>query len=165
MNELREDFDVDLIPDDLEESGCSTSDDNGDGERGPEKLTRAQRKRLRKKKLKEDASRRVKIIGPLLPSTGDGCGIGGGDAVLGKEPPAVRYSAADKELDVTVDQSGEEPNTCPRRHEQPHKPSQKDTPGEKGECANQKKLKQRRMAKRVAKERLKSSNVEKCNQN
>ncbi|KAB1214925.1 Serine carboxypeptidase-like 18 [Morella rubra] len=127
---------------DLEESGCSTSDDNGDGERGPEKLTRAQRKRLRKKKLKEDASRRVKIIGPLLPSTGDGCGSGGGDAVLGKEPPAVRYSAADKELDVTVDQSGE-----------------------KGECANQKKLKQRRMAKRVAKERQKSSNVKKCNQN
>lgn len=113
----------------MEESGCSTSDDNGDGERGPEKLTRAQRKRLRKKKLKEDASRRVKIIGPLLPSTGDGCGSGGGDAVLGKEPPAVRYSAADKELDVTVDQSGEEPNTCPRRHEQPHTPSQKDTPG------------------------------------
>ncbi|XP_042451821.1 uncharacterized protein LOC122036539 [Zingiber officinale] len=34
----------------------------------PKKLTRAQRKRLRKRKLKETASIGRKIIGPLLPS-------------------------------------------------------------------------------------------------
>lgn len=33
------------------------------------KPTRAQRKRVRKRKLKEVASHRRKIIGPLLPST------------------------------------------------------------------------------------------------
>ncbi|XP_057806801.1 uncharacterized protein LOC131021567 isoform X2 [Salvia miltiorrhiza] len=49
-----------------EEPSPSSSDDNdgGDG-----KLTRAQRKRLRKKKLKEADSRRRKIIGPLLPAS------------------------------------------------------------------------------------------------
>ncbi|KAK1291688.1 hypothetical protein QJS10_CPB17g02600 [Acorus calamus] len=41
----------------------------GEGsECGLQKLTRAQRKRLRKRKLKESASVRRKIIGPLLPS-------------------------------------------------------------------------------------------------
>ncbi|KAJ8627654.1 hypothetical protein MRB53_020961 [Persea americana] len=34
-----------------------------------DKLTRSQRKRIRRRKLKEAASRRRKIIGPLLPST------------------------------------------------------------------------------------------------
>ncbi|KAI7756362.1 hypothetical protein M8C21_011104 [Ambrosia artemisiifolia] len=38
-----------------------------DGELGSQKLTRAQRKRLRKKKLKEAASHRRHIIGPQLP--------------------------------------------------------------------------------------------------
>ncbi|MFS7955606.1 hypothetical protein Hanom_Chr07g00644581 [Helianthus anomalus] len=38
----------------------------GEGELGFEKLTRAQRKRLRKKKLKEAASQRRQIIGPQL---------------------------------------------------------------------------------------------------
>ncbi|KAK1317918.1 hypothetical protein QJS10_CPA05g01607 [Acorus calamus] len=41
----------------------------GEGsECGLQKLTRAQRKRLRKRKLKESASVRRKIIGPLVPS-------------------------------------------------------------------------------------------------
>lgn len=43
-----------------------SSSDGGDG-----KLTRAQRKRLRKRKLKEANSRRRKIIGPLLPASED----------------------------------------------------------------------------------------------
>ncbi|KAJ0557068.1 hypothetical protein HanIR_Chr07g0320931 [Helianthus annuus] len=38
----------------------------GEGELGFEMLTRAQRKRLRKKKLKEAASQRREIIGPQL---------------------------------------------------------------------------------------------------
>jgi hypothetical protein len=37
--------------------------------------------------------------------------------------------------------------------------------GEEAASANQTKLKHRRMAKRLAKERLKSSNMENCNQN
>lgn len=56
--------------DDLEENASSTSDD--DEECAPQKLTRAQRKRLRQKKLKETASGRREIIGPQLPSPGSG---------------------------------------------------------------------------------------------
>ncbi|KAK7844580.1 uncharacterized protein LOC111989276 isoform X2 [Quercus suber] len=126
---LEEEFAVDLSSDDLEKSGCSTSDDNDDSESGTQKLTRAQRKRLRKKMLKEDASRRGKMIGPLLPSTkevgDDGC-TGG-----------VRQNAA-----VNVDAASDE-------SEQPA-------------CANQKKRKHRRMAKRLAKERCKIADVEHC---
>lgn len=47
---------------------------NGESEVGNDgsvKLTRAQRKRLRKKKLKEAASQRRKIIGPLLLGSTD----------------------------------------------------------------------------------------------
>ncbi|KAK4584909.1 hypothetical protein RGQ29_022540 [Quercus rubra] len=90
-------------------SSCSASDGNDDSESGTQKLTRAQRKRLRKKKLKEDASRRGKMIGPLLPSTKEN--------VASNEQPA---------------------------------------------CANLKKGKHRRMAKRLAKERCKIANVEHC---
>lgn len=126
---LEEEFAVDLSSDDLKKSGCSTSDDNDDSESGTQKLTRAQRKRLRKKMLKEDASRRGKMIGPLLPSTkevgDDGC-TGG-----------VRQNAA-----VNVDAASDE-------SEQPA-------------CANQKKRKHRRMAKRLAKERCKIADVEHC---
>lgn len=46
-------------------------DDDDEGELGFEKLTRAQRKRLRKKKLKEAASNRREIIGPQLPGQGE----------------------------------------------------------------------------------------------
>ncbi|XP_030497269.2 uncharacterized protein LOC115712967 isoform X1 [Cannabis sativa] len=50
-------------------SKASSSEDDDDGENEPGKLTRAQRKRLRKKNLKIDASRRGRIVGPLLPPT------------------------------------------------------------------------------------------------
>lgn len=45
-------------------------DDNrsGDESETTEKPSRAQRKRLRKKMLKEEAARRRKVIGPLLPT-------------------------------------------------------------------------------------------------
>ena len=82
----------------MEKSSCSASDVNDDSESGQQKLTRAQRKRLRKKKLKEDASRRGKMIGPLLPSMkevgDDGC-TGG-----------VRQNAAEN-VDAASDKSGE----------------------------------------------------------
>ncbi|KAK4584881.1 hypothetical protein RGQ29_022526 [Quercus rubra] len=127
---LEEEFAVDLTSDDLEKSSCSASDVNDDSESGQQKLTRAQRKRLRKKKLKEDASRRGKMIGPLLPSTkevgDDGC-TGG-----------VRQNAAEN-VDAASDKSAEQPA-----------------------CANQKKRKHRRMAKRLAKERCKIADVEHC---
>lgn len=135
-NILRADFDVDHIPEESEQSGCSTSDDDGEGEGGRKKLTRAQRKRLRKKKLKEDASRRGNIIGPLLPSTSDASGA------IETEPPSVRRNAAENKVETKLDDSGE-----------------------KSGCASQKKLKHRRMAKKVAKERLESSTMENCNQN
>ncbi|CAN1191344.1 hypothetical protein LINPERHAP2_LOCUS40995 [Linum perenne] len=65
-----EEFDVNLIPDDygLQMSGSLSSSANDDSDGGSKKLTRAQRKRLRKKKIKEDACRRKGMIGPLLPA-------------------------------------------------------------------------------------------------
>ncbi|KAF4361727.1 hypothetical protein F8388_026417 [Cannabis sativa] len=50
-------------------SKASSSEDDDDGENEPRKLTRAQRNRLREKNLKIDASRRGRIVGPLLPPT------------------------------------------------------------------------------------------------
>ena len=72
--------------DDLKENSSSASDE--DDECAPQKLTRAQRKRLRQKKLKETASCRRKIIGPQLPSPS------GGD--LEDKPPRIPHSAADE---------------------------------------------------------------------
>ncbi|XP_034690028.1 uncharacterized protein LOC117917761 isoform X1 [Vitis riparia] len=124
--------DVDPEPDadDLKENSSSASDE--DDECAPQKLTRAQRKRLRQKKLKETASYRRKIIGPQLPSPS------GGD--LEDKPPKIPHSAADE----LVDAMGKPGNTPTRR--------------------NQTKLKQRRMAKKLAREREKSSNMENCNE-
>ena len=93
----------------MEESGCSACDDT-DGESGlRRKLPRAQRKKPRKKKLKEDASRRGNITGPLLPSTSESeagnCGGGGGDVET--ELPDTGRNAAERKVDATADNSGE----------------------------------------------------------
>ena len=91
--------------DDLGEnsSNSSSSTDDGDGgERGSHKLTRAQRKRLRKKKLKIDASRRGQIIGPLLPAPVDDDNVG-----LEKESPTVRRNAAQEPASETSEKPGE----------------------------------------------------------
>ncbi|KAH9712320.1 hypothetical protein KPL71_020007 [Citrus sinensis] len=137
-DKLDEDFDVALInPDDYLRSSASNNDhDNDDDEGdvtecGPEKLTRAQRKRLRKKKLKEDARRRGNIIGPLLPTTSDGDnnGRGGGGEI---NSPDVRQNADEKCATPSVE-------------------------SEFSGCCNQKKLKHRRVAKRLAREQLKLS--------
>ncbi|XP_072971510.1 uncharacterized protein [Typha angustifolia] len=67
---LSEDINLDFDPDgDYVEKECSPSSAS---DSDPKKLTRAQRKRLRKRKLKETAFTRRKIIGPLLPSTYQG---------------------------------------------------------------------------------------------
>ncbi|KAL6512880.1 hypothetical protein OROHE_019670 [Orobanche hederae] len=72
-------------------SGHDNEGDNG----GTEKLTRAKRKRLRKRKLKEAALQPRKIIGPLLPGSYDGK-----NDVVGNVPASVRQNAA-------IDISGE----------------------------------------------------------
>ncbi|WCJ31450.1 hypothetical protein M5689_012945 [Euphorbia peplus] len=64
-------FDVNLIPDDYGLHATSDHDD-GESECGEHKLTRAQRKRLRNKKLNEDTSRRKQLIGPLKPDSEGG---------------------------------------------------------------------------------------------
>ena len=78
----------------LRQSCSSTSEEDNDGEGRSEletlKLSRAQRKRLRRNKLKDDISRRGKIIGPLPLSinTVDGnC-----SSAVKERPPAVRQN-------------------------------------------------------------------------
>ncbi|KAJ7944541.1 putative Histone-lysine N-methyltransferase NSD3 [Quillaja saponaria] len=120
--------------DDLDDShSSSTSNDDG-SEPESQKLTRAQRKRLRKKKLKEEASRRGNVIGPLLPLINPN---ESSDLVGKEESPAVRRNA-DEDLESGADKHGETA------------------------CANSKKVKQRRMTKRITKEKLNSSNSESC---
>lgn len=67
------------------ENAVSTSGDE-EHESETEKLTRAQRKRIRKKKLREEAMRRGKLIGPLLPTTAAHCG----------DAPPVRSNASEE---------------------------------------------------------------------
>ncbi|KAG7539366.1 hypothetical protein ISN44_As13g030220 [Arabidopsis suecica] len=77
-------FDVTLInPEDylkIDSSNHGDVNENGDDSGIAEKPSRAQRKRLRKKMLKEEAVRRKKVIGPLLPTemlqTQDGIRVG-----------------------------------------------------------------------------------------
>ncbi|KAB2617710.1 hypothetical protein D8674_013579 [Pyrus ussuriensis x Pyrus communis] len=117
---LGEDFEADG----LGESGSSatSSEDDGNDESEAQRLTRAQRKRLRKKKLKEDASRRREIIGPLLPSATDQCD---------NEAQGVRRNASEKPGTAVTEEPGDEPPAC----------------------SNQNKVKQRRKAKKQARER------------
>ncbi|ESW28693.1 hypothetical protein PHAVU_002G009800 [Phaseolus vulgaris] len=80
-----------------------------------EKLSRAQRKKIRKKKLKEEAVHRGNLIGPLLPLTST--------------------------------------------HVAPHLGL-----GDEADCGKSVKLKQRRMAKRLAKQKGNASSAENTNQ-
>uniref|UniRef100_A0A5B7BP81 Uncharacterized protein n=1 Tax=Davidia involucrata TaxID=16924 RepID=A0A5B7BP81_DAVIN len=140
-NILGHGFNVDHIPDadELEESRSSSSGDD-EGECGSQKLTRAQRKRLRKKKLKEAASRRRKIIGPLLTTASDDGNDDEGNSDIKNEPQGVCRNAPEESDAIS------------------------EKPGEAAACANQNKLKQRRMAKKLTRERLKSSIMENCHQ-
>ncbi|KAF9678148.1 hypothetical protein SADUNF_Sadunf07G0004800 [Salix dunnii] len=132
-------FDVSVIPDDygLRQNGSSTSEEDSDGEGRSEletlKLSRAQRKRLRRNKLKEDTSRRGKIIGPLPLSINN---VDGNCSSAVKErTPAVRQNDDDKHFSAAASNNP-------------------------GGGASQSKVKQRRMAKRLAREKLKPSSVE-----
>ncbi|KAE9613082.1 hypothetical protein Lalb_Chr05g0213781 [Lupinus albus] len=93
-----------------EEQSCET-----------EKLTRAQRKKIRKKKLKEEAIRRGKLIGPMLPpaTTGD---------LVAECAPPVRLNASEK--------------------------------GDETATASSNKMKRRRLAKRLAKQKQIASTPE-----
>ncbi|KAJ6367321.1 hypothetical protein OIU77_003639 [Salix suchowensis] len=134
-------FDVSVIPDDygLRQGGSSTSEEDNDGEGRSEfetlKLSRAQRKRVRRNKLKDDISRRGKIIGPLPLSINNV--DGNCSSAIKERPPAVRQN--DDEDD---------------RH------SSAAARNNPGGGASQSKVKQRRMAKRLAREKLKPSMVE-----
>ncbi|XP_069150705.1 uncharacterized protein [Solanum lycopersicum] len=95
-NDDDEPFDIlqqgDQIPDELEEDRGSSSSGDQETNHGPDKLTRAQRKRIRRKKLKEASSRRQNIIGPLLPteeSDLEGVNVSTPD----EEPQGVRQNA------------------------------------------------------------------------
>ncbi|XP_052195093.1 uncharacterized protein LOC127803101 isoform X2 [Diospyros lotus] len=113
--------------DELGQNGSSSSSCSEDGDEiGPGKLSRAQRKRLRKRKLKEEASRRRKIIGPLLPADSGDDGHGNPR----NEPQGVRRNVSE-ESEIG------------------------DKPGDAAACKNYDKIKHRRMAKKLARERLK----------
>ncbi|XP_057981905.1 uncharacterized protein LOC131167106 [Malania oleifera] len=108
---LREGSDLDGInPDDVGEGSPSPSEEEeGDADTaGPKKLTRAQRKRLRKQKLKEEASRRRKIIGPLLLSTSQ-------DDAFQHGPPGVRRNAAEEPRTSAIDNSENTQNKLKHR--------------------------------------------------
>ncbi|XP_017216503.1 uncharacterized protein LOC108194116 [Daucus carota subsp. sativus] len=113
------DFDDDV-------TNLSSSSSDGDGDvGGQQKLTRAQRKRLRKKKLRQAASQRRPIIGPLLPTTSSEADEG---LVLDETQP-VRQNAAEGSV-VSGIHSAEE----------------------QGPSSNQNKLKQRRIAKKLTRD-------------
>ncbi|GMN34305.1 hypothetical protein TIFTF001_004616 [Ficus carica] len=121
------------------EEGSSSSTSNDDGEN---KLTRAQRKRLRRKKLKTDASRRRKIIGPLSPpADDDDNGSEGKNLALENGSPTVRRNAAEES------------------------PPRTDQPGEPPTCAkNRSRVKQRRLAKKLARKNLPAPSEENFDQ-
>ncbi|XP_019182977.1 PREDICTED: uncharacterized protein LOC109177932 isoform X2 [Ipomoea nil] len=89
-NTHSEGLDLDLVPDEYENERSSSSSASDDHEGGcePQKLTRAQRKRIRRKKMKEAASRRQNIIGPLLANASDV-----GAEIADEYPPGVRQNA------------------------------------------------------------------------
>ncbi|OMP01810.1 hypothetical protein COLO4_11595 [Corchorus olitorius] len=134
LSERAVNFDLDENPEDFGERSPAKSDDEDDGAQDETlKLSRAQRKRLRKKKLKEDAFRRgKKMIGPSKPlSEAEHDEVG----TLQIDPQGVRENAANEQ-----NASCEKPGSSKR------------------------KLKQRRIAKRLAKEGLKSTETEKSDQ-
>ncbi|WJX55244.1 hypothetical protein P8452_41036 [Trifolium repens] len=112
-----------VISDDCENASTSGEEEEHDSD--TEKLTRAQRKRIRKKKMKEEAIVRGKLIGPLMPLIQT-------TQREDDDPPPVRSNASEE--------------------------------GDETACAKSKKIKQRRMTKRVAKEKRVASALEECNQ-
>ncbi|RAL50763.1 hypothetical protein DM860_015910 [Cuscuta australis] len=86
-------IDLDIVRDESENERSSSSSSDRDMGFEAGKLTRAQRKRIRRAKLKEGASRRRKIIGPLLPEASDEIGVSGAE-IVEEHPPCVRQNAS-----------------------------------------------------------------------
>jgi len=112
-----------------------------------EKLSRAQRKKIRKKKLKEEAAHRGNLIGPLLPLT---------STHVARDAPPVRSNAillsmscyvTDRVMYVVSDFYAAHLGL-----------------GDEADCGKSVKLKQRRMAKRLAKQKGNASSAENTNQ-
>ncbi|KAL9689880.1 hypothetical protein QQ045_010271 [Rhodiola kirilowii] len=113
----------DEIPDVFDDD--KSSSDGGDG-----KLTRAQRKRLRKRKLKEESARRGKMVGPLLPATDEE-----------NDHEGVRRNVSlNPNLRIETDESGGVES-----------------------CSANSKVKQRRIARKLAKPMPECDNSEKLN--
>ncbi|OVA05901.1 hypothetical protein BVC80_1701g44 [Macleaya cordata] len=136
-DEEEEPGDLNLVQDDFDDSSAESKSSSDTSQPAPQKmLTRAQRKRLRKKKLKEAALRpRNKIIGPLLPSSE----YGAGNIVEDNKTESICNSVG--ELDAVIDKSGE-----------------------KRSCATQNKLKHRRKVKRLNQSNVDCLNVGTCHQ-
>ncbi|CAK8539619.1 unnamed protein product [Lathyrus sativus] len=73
---------------------ASTSGEEGGRGYETEKLTRAQRKRIRKKKMKEESILRGKLIGPLMPPSQT-------TQARDDNPPPVRSNASQKGDETT----------------------------------------------------------------
>ncbi|RVW57376.1 hypothetical protein CK203_089557 [Vitis vinifera] len=131
--------DVDPEPDadDLKENSSSASDD--DDECAPQKLTRAQRKRLRQKKLKETASCRRKLLGR---------------SYLHQVAVILKINLQKFHIVRLMNSLVQWENLVMFSNFYRQHPTRR----------NQTKLKQRRMAKKLAREREKSSNMENCNE-
>ncbi|XP_058778102.1 uncharacterized protein LOC131652293 isoform X2 [Vicia villosa] len=110
------------------ENASTSGEDEEEEEHGSEteKLTRAQRKRIRKKKMKEESILRGNLIGPLMPPTQT-------TQVGDNDPPPVRSNVSKKGDETT-------------------------------RSSNAKRMKQRRMAKKVVKEKRVASPLDNCNQ-
>ena len=83
-------------------SSSSDGDGDGDGDGGKQKLTRAQRKRLRKKKLRQAAFQRRPIIGPLLPTSSEA-----DEGLVLDETQPVRHNAAEESVVSGIHSAGE----------------------------------------------------------
>ncbi|XP_027362285.1 uncharacterized protein LOC113869935 [Abrus precatorius] len=109
--------DVNILGTIVDDYDNASSNSNEEDDCEAKKGSRAQRKRIRKKKLKEEAIRRGKLIGPLLPLTHQ----------VAEDAPAVRSNASE-------------------------------------EGVKSMKVKQRRMAKRMAKQKPNASTSDNTNQ-
>ncbi|XP_028774271.1 pre-mRNA-splicing ATP-dependent RNA helicase prp28 [Neltuma alba] len=90
-----EGFGSDALPDTLDVYENASTSTEEEQESDSPKLTRAQRKKIRKRKLKEEALRRGKLIGPLLPTDQHA-----------DHPPAVRSNASESQENCGPDKPG-----------------------------------------------------------
>ncbi|KAL2348297.1 hypothetical protein Fmac_002297 [Flemingia macrophylla] len=113
----------DVISGTLDEYDDASTSDDKECDSETKKLSRAQRKKIRKKRLKEEALHRGKLIGPLLPLR---------PTQVAEDAPPVRSNASVEGDDLA--------------------------------CAKSLKLKNRRMAKKLAKQKPSAPTSENTNQ-